>query len=100
MGYRSRFQGSRCCKNDDMYAISGSAPISVDDDHEHRQAEFGFETFMTDDSAFGHGGYHQSPIQVCIPTLVPLPSILFENPINLLVCIILYAVDKHITNYR
>ncbi|RDW64128.1 hypothetical protein BP5796_10630 [Coleophoma crateriformis] len=76
-------------KNDDMNAISGSAPtptrdhleLILDCDGNNQPVEFGFGS----ETAFESGGYYNKPVSISIPrTLEPLPAKLLENPMNLL----------------
>jgi Fungal Zn(2)-Cys(6) binuclear cluster domain len=80
-------------KNDDMNAITGASPTAIrdhlelvlDEDGELMPVEFGFG-METNNMAFENGGYYDKPVAICIPNaLMPLPSKLLENPMNLLV---------------
>ena len=76
-------------KNNDTLAISGGSPLEASDVEKWMNAfdgitEFGFR-LQSREMVFAKGGYYASPVPIKIPRkLEPLPSILLENPMNLL----------------
>ena len=65
-------------------------------DGEYIPVEFGFG-MQTNDTAFERGGYYDKPVQILIPRILePLPQILLDNPMNLLVspCLSRYLVRR------
>ncbi|KAL8944506.1 MAG: hypothetical protein Q9216_000416 [Gyalolechia sp. 2 TL-2023] len=80
--------------NNDSTALSGISPSLTrsdsfnpsleGDDQEYLPLEFGFGLYGNN-STQDQGGYYANPVTVTIPKgLLPLPSILQENPMNLL----------------
>ena len=77
-------------RNNDTVAITGVSPSEPDDleswlnDYDIGIPEFGFG-LQKRETVFAKGGYYASPVIIKIPkTLEPLPSMLLENPMNLL----------------
>ncbi|KAI4168234.1 MAG: hypothetical protein LQ343_006562 [Gyalolechia ehrenbergii] len=81
-------------KNNDATALSGVSPSLTrsdsfnppleDNDQECLPLEFGFGLYGNN-STQDQGGYYASPVTVTIPKgLLPLPSVLQDNPMNLL----------------
>ncbi|KAL8840460.1 MAG: hypothetical protein Q9170_001336 [Blastenia crenularia] len=81
-------------RNNDFSALNGMSPLMArsdsfnppleDDDEEHFPPAFGFGLYGHNGTQ-GQGGYYANPVPVTIPKgLLPLPSILQDNPMNLL----------------
>ena len=81
-------------RNNDATALSGVSPTLTrsdsfnpqmeGEDEEYFPPEFGFGLYGNN-STQDQGGYYASPVTVTIPRgLLPLPSILQDNPMNLL----------------
>lgn len=82
-------------KNDDINALNGMSPATVNDNMEvmvqnqfgddfYVPTEFGFG-LQAKDTVFAKGGYYAKPVPVKIPrSLEPLPATLLQNPMNLL----------------
>lgn len=81
-------------RNNDSAALNGASPLTTRSDSldfrldaegdEYFPPEFGFGLYGSN-STQDQGGYYASPVTVTIPrALLPLPSILQDNPMNLL----------------
>ncbi|KAL7628212.1 hypothetical protein AAE478_002411 [Parahypoxylon ruwenzoriense] len=98
-------------KNDDMNAISGSSPLlqrefldtpfdEPNDDFAWNEFGFGVETNEFNDE---EGGYYSRPVSIYISrSLEPLPQRLLENPMNLLLAVLLLVPydDPHANPFR